>query len=186
MTNVMVNTEERTLNWVMRVVIGLNLCPFASSVVKSDNLAIRVETSDDLEAVLKSLVSHCENVIQASEQFTVLMVLPNGFALFDDFLDLVELAQSLLVDLGLDEHVQLATFHPHYQFSGTGYDDAGNFTNRSPYPILHILQEVAVEKAVMAHPDTAAIPQRNINLLQNMEPTQLAALRAALVMDETN
>lgn len=172
----MANIEKRTLNWVMRVVVELNLCPFAGAVIKSDNLAIKVENSDKLEVVLASLASHCENVMRASEQFTLLMVLPNGFAKFDDYLDLVELSSRLIEQLELDEHLQLATFHPHYQFSGTSYDDAGNFTNRSPYPMLHILQEEAVEKAVMAHPDTAAIAQRNINLLQNMEPAQLTSL----------
>jgi len=170
------NIEERTLDWVKRVVIGLNLCPFANAVVKSDNLAIRIETSDDMESVLTSLASHCENVLQASEQFTVLMVLPHGFDKFDDYLDLAELAQSLLADLELDEHLQLATFHPHYQFSDTSYDDVSNYTNRSPYPMLHILQETAVEKAVAAHPDTEAIPQRNISLFQNMDPEQLKLL----------
>lgn len=172
----MANIEERTLKWVMRVVVGLNLCPFAGAVVKSGNLDVRVETSANLEAVLTALAGHCENVLQASEQHTVLMVLPNGFATFDEYLDLVELAQSLLSQLELDEHLQLASFHPHYQFSDTSYDDPSNFTNRSPYPMLHILQEAAVEKAIMAHPDTDAIPQRNIKLLQNMEPAQLNAL----------
>jgi len=160
----------------MQVVIGLNLCPFAGAVVKSDNLAIEVEHSDKLEIVLTALTFHCENVMRSSEQFTLLMVLPNGFGKFDDYLDLVELAQQLLAQLELDEHLQIATFHPHYQFSGTSYADAGNFTNRSPYPMLHILQETAVEKAVTAHPDTASIPQRNIHLLQNMEPAQLTSL----------
>jgi len=144
----MTSIEQRTRNWVMQVVVGLNLCPFANAVVKSGHLAIRVESSDSLEAVLTSLAAHCENVLQATEQFTVLMVLPNGFSKFDDYLDLLELAQSLLADLELDEHLQLASFHPHYQFSDTSYDDAGNFTNRSPYPMLHILQEAAVEKSV--------------------------------------
>jgi len=172
----MKNIEKITLDWVTRVVVGLNLCPFANAVIKSDNLSIRIETSDDLKVVLTSLAAHCENVLQSSEQFTVLMVLPHGFATFDDYLDLVELAQSLLADLELDEHLQLATFHPHYQFSDTRYDDASNYTNRSPYPMLHILQEAAVEKAIDAHPDTEAIPQRNIELLQNMDADKLNLL----------
>jgi len=172
----MVKIEERTRNWVTRVVVGLNLCPFANAVIKSEHLAIVVEASTSLETVLGSLVAQCENVLQASEQDTVLMVLPHGFDQFDDYLDLLALAQSLLSELELDEHLQLASFHPHYQFDGTNYDDVENFTNRSPYPMLHLLQETAVEKAVAAHPDTQAIPQRNINLLQNMDPDQLKKL----------
>lgn len=172
----MVNIKEHTLSWVNRVVVGLNLCPFANAVVKSGDLDIRVENSDNVQVVLASVAAHCQNVLQASEKFTVLVLLPNGFAQFDDYLDLVELAQSLLAQLELEEHLQLATFHPHYQFSGTSYDDASNFTNRSPYPMLHILQEAAVEKAILAHPNIDAIPQRNIDLLNNMEPAQLTSL----------
>jgi len=178
----MTNIEERTRNWVSQVVVGLNLCPFANAVVKSDQLAVRIEPSDNLEVVLSALASQCENVLQCSEQFTVLLVLPNGFAKFDDYLDLVELAQSLLAQLELDEYLQIATFHPHYQFSDTEYDDPGNYTNRSPYPMLHILQEAAVEKAINAHPNTESIPQRNIELLQNMGLDQLTSL----ISNETN
>jgi len=174
----MASIEERTLNWVTRVVVGLNLCPFANAVVKSDNLVLRIESSNEVSVVLTSLATHCETVLHASEQFTLLMVLPNGFAKFDDYLDLVELAQHLLVELELEGRLQLASFHPKYQFSDTSYDDAGNFTNRSPYPMLHILQEAAVEKAIEAHPDTTAIPQRNIELLRNMELEQLKLLVA--------
>jgi len=172
----MASIEERTLNWVMRVVIGLNLCPFANAVVKSDNLAICIEASNDVSVVLTSLVTQCETVLRASEQFTMLMVLPNGFANFDDYLDMLELARSLLVELELDEHLQLACFHPYYQFSDTSCDDASNFTNRSPYPMLHILQEAAVAKAIEAHPDTTTIPHRNIELFRSMEPDQLKLL----------
>jgi len=180
--DVVANIEDRTRNWVKRVVVGLNLCPFANAVVTSGNLALRVETSNNLEAVLTTLAAECENVLQASDQFTVLLVLPLGFDQFDDYLDLVELAQRLLAQLELDEHLQLASFHPHYQFNDTSYDDAANYTNRSPYPMLHILQEDAVEKAITAHPDTTAIPQRNIDLLQNMAPEQLHLL----ITDENN
>ena len=169
----MTNIEERTLHWVNRVVIGFNLCPFANAVVKSDLLSVQVESCDEPAKVLAALADHCETVLRCTEQFTMLVVLPNGFCNFDDFLDLVDLAQRLLVQLGLDDQLQIATFHPHYQFSETDYGDVENFTNRSPYPMLHILQEAAVTKAIKAHPDTESIPQRNIDLLQNMGPDKL-------------
>jgi len=178
----MVSIEERTLNWVNRVVIGLNLCPFANAVVKSGDLAIHTETSGDMATVLASLAAHCDTVLQGSERSTALVVLANGFEKFDNFLDLVELTQSLLAELELEGHLQIATFHPHYQFSDSPYDDAANFTNRSPYPMLHILQEESVEKAVLAYPNTDAIYQRNIDLLRGMEPDQLNLL----ITDENN
>lgn len=170
------DVEVRTLNWVKRVVIGQNLCPFANAVVKSDNLAIHTDASGDMATVLASLAAVFDTVQQASEQSTVLLVLSNGFELFEDYLDLVDLAQSLLDDLELTGQLQIATFHPRYQFSDSHYDDAANCTNRSPYPMLHILQEAAVEKAIEAHPDVDNIPQRNIDLLRNMDPEKLKSL----------
>lgn len=167
------NIETRTLSWVNRVVVGLNLCPFANAVVKAGDLALYTETSDDITTVLTTLIAQCDAVRRASEQSTVLLILPNGFDHFDDYLDLVDMAEALLEDVDLDGVLQLATFHPHYQFSESEFDDAANYTNRSPYPMLHILQEVAVAHAVEKHSDTASIPQRNIDRLQAMTPEEL-------------
>jgi len=104
------------------------------------------------------------------------LVLPNGFEEFDDYLDLAAMADALLEDLKLDGLVQVATFHPDYQFEGSFPTDASNYTNRSPYPMLHFLQEAAVEIAVSKHPDAESIPQRNIDLLENMDREELEKL----------
>lgn len=168
--------EANTLDWVQRVVIGLNLCPFANTAVKSGHLQLVTETSSDIATVLDSLARQLDAVSRASEQATVLFVLPNGFDHFGDYLDLVDLGNALIEDLDFEGVLQMATFHPHYQFNETEFDDAANYTNRSPYPMLHLLQELAVEKAVDAHPDTESIPQRNIEMLRAMSALQIDSL----------
>lgn len=168
--------EAATLDWVQRVVIGLNLCPFASSAVKSDNIALITEPSTDMAVVLDSLAKQFYIVSSGPEDGTALFILQQGFDHFETFLDLVDLANDLLIDLDFEGHLQLATFHPQYQFSDSDFDDPANYTNRSPYPMLHLLQEAAVEKAVEKHPDTDAIPERNIALLREMGSSELAAL----------
>lgn len=168
--------EALTRGWVKRVVVGLNLCPFAQTAVKSDHLQVVVEPSADMASVLDSLAKQFYAVNRASEQATVLFVVPNGFGQFEDYLDLVDLGNALIEDLDFEGLLQMATFHPHYQFSDSDIDDAANYTNRSPYPMLHLLQEAAVAQAVDAHPDTDAIPQRNIELLRSMDQSQLESL----------
>lgn len=168
--------KKRTLDWVRRVVVGLNLCPFAQSAVNSGHLKLVIETSDDMASVLDALSAQFDELNNGSEEATVLFLLPNGFNHFDDYLDLVDLGNALIADLGHEGHLQMATFHPHYQFSESEFDDAANYTNRSPYPMLHLLQEVAVERAVDLHPDTDSIPQRNIELLRAMNTSQLLSL----------
>lgn len=104
----------------------------------------------------------------AEEQATTLFVLPVGFELFDDYLDLLALAEALLEDLGYAGVLQIASFHPQYQFEGTELNDVSNWTNRAPYPILHLLKEESVSKAVDAHTDPDAIPENNIRTLDKL------------------
>lgn len=174
--NDIVDIQTRTLDWVQRVVVGLNLCPFAQAAVKSDNLNLVTETSSDVAVVLASLAKQFYAVSSGSEQATVLFLVPNGFEQFEDYLDLVDLGNALIADLELEGVLQMATFHPDYQFDDSDIDDAANYTNRSPYPMLHLLQEAAVEQAVENHPDTGAIPQRNIELLRAMSSSKLNTL----------
>ncbi len=172
----LIQVEARTLEWVNRVVVGLNLCPFASPVIKSGQLLIHSEPDSDVAGVLTTLVAQCDRVQQSAESATLLLVLPNGFEHFDDYLDLVALAEALLEDIGLEGVLQLATFHPDYQFSETEIDDAANYTNRSPFPMLHILQERSVERALQAYAEPEAIPQRNIDTLRALGVVKIEQL----------
>lgn len=164
--------ERSSLDWVRNVVVGLNLCPFANQVVKSGQLKIHTEASTDMATVLASMIALCDQMLASKDDATVLLVVPNGFQDFNDYLDLLEHAQALLADLDLEGVVQIASFHPEYQFEDAEYDDRANYTNRSPYPMLHLLQESAVEEAVKHHADPDAIPQRNMDRLRSMDDAE--------------
>lgn len=157
----------KTIDWVRNVVVGQNLCPFARRVLEGGNIQVRVHDGGDAKVCLQILIDEVEDLLQKEDgQRTTLLVLTHGFSAFDDYLDLVAFAEDLLEDLSLENSVQLASFHPAYQFEGSSADDVANYTNRSPFPMLHLLQVPSVSAAVDAHPDPDSIPNRNIELLQ--------------------
>ncbi len=170
----------RVERWVEAVVIGLNLCPFASAALRRQLLNIVVADSDVPAECLQQLADEADALAAGDPQATTLFVLPQGFQDFDDYLDLLALGDALLEDIGLEGQVQLASFHPDYQFDDTDYDDPGNWTNRSPYPILHLLTEDSVELAVESHPDIEGIPEANIDKLEEMGVEVLEALNRAV------
>lgn len=149
--------------WLVRAVIGLNLCPFARSVHVKRQIAYRVSHASDPEAVLADL-SLAFDTLEATDPAaidTLLLILPEGFDDFLAFNDMLALAERLLKRLRLRGIFQIATFHPDYQFAGAGPDDIENYTNRAPYPILHLLREESVTRAVDGIPDPDSIYERN-------------------------
>lgn len=149
--------------WLVRAVIGLNFCPFARSVHVKRQIAYRVSHATDPEAVLADL-SLAFDTLEATDPAaidTLLLILPEGFDDFLVFNDMVALAERLLKRLRLRGIFQIATFHPDYQFAGAGPDDIENYTNRAPYPILHLLREESVTRAVDGFPDPDSIYERN-------------------------
>lgn len=162
--------------WIDVLVVGLNLCPFAHAIQRRGLLKIEVCNEPSLEQCLHRLVDEAERLELADEDASTLLVLPYGFEMFDDYLDLLALAQALLDERGFEGIVQLASFHPDYQFAGTAYDDVSNWTNRAPYPVLHLLKETSVTKAVESHPDTESIPARNIRTLEKLGLSALQEL----------
>jgi len=175
--------ETATLDWVQRAVLDLNLCPFAHAVVRQKHLTVYVEPASEVEAVLHCLAARADRLMRESCDATELIVFPNGFDDFADYLHLTNLAEQLLDSLEYAGVLQLATFHPHYQFEGSEKADAANYTNRSPYPMLHLLQESAVEKAVAQHPNVASIPERNVSLLRTKTSVELEQLLSGEVQD---
>ena len=171
--------ESRVERWVEAVVIGLNLCPFASAALRRRQLSIVIADSDLVEDCLQQLTDEADALVAGDLQATTLLVLPEGFADFDDYLDLLAMAEALLEDIGLDEQLQLASFHPDYQFEDTDFDDVENWTNRAPFPILHLLTEESVTRAVDSHPDPEGIPDTNIDRLEQMGTEALIALNRA-------
>jgi hypothetical protein len=156
-----------TRRWLERAVIGLNLCPFAKSVYVKEQVRFVLSEATGVEALLHDLHDELLSLQAADPQHTdtTLIVHPHVLGDFLDYNDFLDLADALVAELGLEGEIQVASFHPDYLFAGTAPDDVSNFTNRAPYPTLHLLREASVERAVAAFPDPDAIVERNIATL---------------------
>ncbi len=153
---------QQTKYWIKNTVIGLNFCPFASQSFIENKISYKVEFNANLSSALEGLMTLCNDMIEDSDIETALLILPDMFSDFFEYLDLVEYAEKLLQKEKLEGVFQIASFHPLYQFAGTIENDPSNYTNRSPYPMLHILREESVEKALDKLPHPEQIPERNI------------------------
>lgn len=155
---------QSTRQWLTQVVIDLNLCPFASKALTSD--AVRFVSCDGKkkQEVLAASLEELKYLDEHDETETTLLILNKGFANFYDYLDLLDLAQQLLAMEQYEGTYQIASFHPHYCFEGEDFDDPANYTNRSPLPVLHLLREDSISRAIDSHPDIDAIPDRNIQV----------------------
>ncbi len=169
---------EDTQAWLMQAVIGLNLCPFAKAVVVKDLVRYRVCASGEPMDVLAMLREELLHLAQADPNLldTTLLIAPKALPDFLDFNDFLADCDHLLRDLALDGVLQLADFHPRYQFGGTAPEDIGNCTNRAPYPTLHLLREASVDQAVAAYPDASLIFERNLSVLDKLGPAGWQAL----------
>lgn len=161
---------EHTRQWLEKAVIGLNLCPFAKAPHVKNLVRISVSQARHLDGFLEDLDRELQLLgdTPADELETTLLVHPTLFPDFDTFNQMLDIADAAVVDNGLEGIVQIAPFHPNFQFEGTDSDDIGNYTNRSPYPTLHLIREDSIAKAAQAFPDASAIFERNIALLEKM------------------
>jgi uncharacterized protein len=159
-----------TQAWIEKAVIGLNLCPFAKAVYVRQQIRYVVSRADCLDALLDDLDRELKTLSTGTPETieTTLLIHPRMFQDFVDYNDFLEVADGVLEELGLDGELQIASFHPRYQFADTEADDITNFTNRSPYPTLHLLREASVEAATAAFPETDKIYLRNIDTLRNL------------------
>lgn len=162
--------EEQTRAWLERAVIGLNLCPFAKAVHVKGQIHYATSQAASAEELLADLGRELDGLmaLDAMVRDTTLLIAPHCLHDFLDFNDFLAEAEDLLHDRGLDGLLQLASFHPQYQFAGTGQDDITNFTNRSPYPMLHLLREDSIERAVQAFPQPEAIYEANMQTLREL------------------
>lgn len=161
---------EHTRHWLEKAVIGLNLCPFAKAPYNKGQVRIAVSHAKHLDGFLEDLDNELQRLLNTSpdELATTLLVHPS---LFDDFLlfnDITELADQAILDNQAEGVLQIAPFHPAFQFEGTSVDDVSNYTNRSPYPTLHLIREADIARAAEAFPDASVIFERNIRLLEEM------------------
>lgn len=170
------NIRNSTQRWLQRVVVALNLCPFARREVDAGRVRYRVTDCDTEERLLQVLEDEIQHLRDHSHIATTLLIHPRALQHFDDYNQFLDLAESLLDMLGAVGELQIASFHPEYRFAATSHHDPGNYSNRSPYPMLHLLREADVERAIENHPDVDAIPERNMACLERLGPEHLRRL----------
>jgi hypothetical protein len=161
-----------TVHWLEQAVIGLNLCPFAKAVHVKGQIRYVVSDADTPEALLEKLMEELQYLADTDPALvdTTLLIHPGVLADFEDYNEFLDVADAALEDLGLDGELQVASFHPDYQFAETHKNDIENYTNRSPYPTLHLLREDSVERAVEAFPEASEIFEKNIATLRALGP----------------
>ena len=161
---------QDTLRWLERAVIGLNLCPFAKSVYVKGQVHCVVSAATDLEALRDDVLKELRDLValDPEERDTTVLVIQNLLQDFYDYNDFLNVADDCLLSLDLDGVIQIASFHPKYQFAGTDENDITNFTNRSPYPTLHLIREASIDRAVAAFPEAEAIFEANMATLTQL------------------
>lgn len=158
------------VRWLERAVIGLNLCPFAKGVHAKGQIHYVVSAATDAEALAQDLRRELADLAAAPAEVrdTTLLMAPDCLQEFLEFNDFLGVAEDVLEELDLDGTLQIASFHPQFQFAGTDAGDVTNCTNRAPYPTLHLLREDSIDRAVQAYPDAEAIYERNMEVLEQL------------------
>ncbi|GAB2691257.1 DUF1415 domain-containing protein [Aliiglaciecola sp. 3_MG-2023] len=167
---------EETKAWLNQVVIGLNFCPFAKREVLRNSIRFTDCDTKKSKEVLSSFAQEVLCLDKNAQIETTLMILTGGFKQFFSYLDIVDLTQTWLDENGYSGVYQIASFHPDYVFEGEPENSPANYTNRSPYPMLHLLREEGLDKAIRSYKNPEQIPQNNINKAHNMGETALKAL----------
>lgn len=167
------------MRWLERAVIGLNLCPFAKGVHTKGQVHCAVALTTNPDEVLDLLREEMAALVATAEQErdTTLLILGNCLHDFLDFNDFLGRAEALLEEMELDGTLQIASFHPQFQFAGTDADDVTNCTNRSPYPTLHLLRESSIDRAVEVFPEAETIFERNMEVLETLGAQGWAQLK---------
>ncbi|HRP74103.1 MAG TPA: DUF1415 domain-containing protein [Rhodocyclaceae bacterium] len=156
--------------WIEKAVIGLNLCPFARSVYVREQVRYVVSDARHVDAFLEQLDEELDLLAAADPQKidTTLLIHPTLFPDFTDFNEIVGIAEEAVVEHDLEGVLQIASFHPRFQFEGTDPDDITNYTNRAPFATLHLIREESLEKAIESYPDAEQIYERNIETMKNL------------------
>jgi hypothetical protein len=165
---------QQTQQWLTDVIVGLNLCPFAKRVVLIDSIRLVVSGSLTVEQLLEDFVTEI-GILKSTdteELETTLLIIPTVLSKFEDYNQFLDLIDDVLLQFDWQGVFQVASFHPNYCFAGADADDSENLTNRSPYPILHILREDSVAKAVANYPSIDDIPKQNIKRVEKLSSQQ--------------
>ena len=176
----------QTRSWLEEAVIGLNLCPFAKAVHVKSQIRYVVTEAADVDALQQALAEQLRDLAAAdpAEVDTTLLIHPKVLQDFEEFNQFLDLAEEMVDALGLEGVLQVASFHPRFQFAGTEPDDVTNATNRSPYPMLHLLREASIDRAVEAFPEAETIYEANIETMQRLGPGGWAALQRRWAGDQ--
>lgn len=161
MTNIAIS---QTREWVSSVIVKYNFCPFARKEVENNCIHYIVSNANTIDDAVMDMLEQCIELDCESERETTLIMFDNGFSDFEDFLDLVDLANALLVAQGFEGKYQIANFHPDYVFADSDETDAANYTNRAPFPTLHLIREASMSEALENYDEPESIPEHNINL----------------------
>jgi hypothetical protein len=170
---------EQTKRWITDVVVGCNFCPFAANVIKQQTIFYQLENSTDAAICITALLQEAVRLDDESSIETIILIFPQSFANFDDYLDMVADAEDMLIAEGYEGIYQLASFHPLYRFADAPEKDAANYTNRSVYPMLHLLRESSIDKALENYKDPESIPGTNIDFARNKGLVYMKMLRDA-------
>ena len=176
MTTTEQTVVQQTKTWLKKIVIGLKLCPFAEQPFQSDSISYTVSSGDSTEQHLQQLADDFTKLDTDTSIETSLLIYPDAYQTFEQYLQLLELANGLLEDLNYTGIYQIASFHPDYQFQGSAENDASNFSNRSPWPMLHLIREDSLKKILASYPDIEQIPENNIKKLRDIGFQQIKIL----------
>jgi hypothetical protein len=168
--------ERAVRRWLASFVVGLGLCPFAAKELDNNRVRFAVTDAQTEERMLLDLNAELALLESQPAIETTLLIHPRVLTDFSDFNQFLDLVDRLLDDSGNEGVFQVASFHPYYRFAGTAEDDAENYTNRSPYPILQILREASLERAIDGYPDVGQIPVRNVELMKRLGHDKLQLL----------
>ncbi|MFD2206568.1 DUF1415 domain-containing protein [Kiloniella antarctica] len=164
------NAQELTRLWVENMVAGFNLCPFAAPEINRDSVRYAIVTQSSMEEAVRGFLEEILLIQENLEEkiSTTLVIFPIGWEDFEDFIELLMLAEDCMEQSGLEGLFQLASFHPHYCFDGVEVKDISNWTNRAPFPVLHIIREGQMSRVLSSYKKAEEIPERNIELMKNL------------------
>lgn len=170
----MMTPEDAVWAWNHRMVVGQNLCPFAAPAIKREAVRVVASPATDLEGLVEALAAEIDQLLATATArlSTTLLVIPDMLFEFETYLDALEILEAVMSDSGLDGILQLASFHPNYQFADAEPDDPAHWTNRAPYPVFQLIRESEIEQAAAAY-DVDGIPARNIERMRTLGQAQL-------------
>ena len=168
---------DQTITWIRKVVIGCNFCPFAAKTLQQHHVHYQVEASTDTASCLDTFLKEIARLDKELHIETSFLIFPNAFHQFNDYLDMASIAEHLLKEKGDEGIYQLASFHPLYRFESSVKNDAADYTNRSIYPMLHILRESSIDKALLHYENPENIPARNVDFAKKKGLTFMKLLR---------